>query len=206
MKHKKPLALILSLITALTLSIPAIAQEGNIPDKIIILHTNDVHCGIDDNIGYAGLVSCKAQMEQVYGRENVTLVDAGDAIQGGAIGTLSDGAFPVDIMNQAGYDIAVPGNHEFDYGMDNFLRLAEERAEYTYVCSNFINLKTGSSVFLPLKLFLTGTWMWLMWELIHRKALPNPPLCTSRMMRGIISMASVRGTMDRIYMITCRIP
>ena len=129
MKHKKPLALILSLITALTLSIPAIAQEGNIPDKIIILHTNDVHCGIDDNIGYAGLVSCKAQMEQVYGRENVTLVDAGDAIQGGAIGTLSDGAFPVDIMNQAGYDIAVPGNHEFDYGMDNFLRLAEERVE-----------------------------------------------------------------------------
>ena len=102
MKHKKPLALILSLITALTLSIPVIAQEGNIPDKIIILHTNDVHCGIDDNIGYAGLVSCKAQMEQVYGRENVTLVDAGDAIQGGAIGTLSDGAFPVDIMNQAG--------------------------------------------------------------------------------------------------------
>lgn len=156
MKHKKPLALILSLITALTLSIPVIAQEGNIPDKIIILHTNDVHCGIDDNIGYAGLVSCKAQMEQVYGRENVTLVDAGDAIQGGAIGTLSDGAFPVDIMNQAGYDIAVPGNHEFDYGMDNFLRLAEERAEYTYVCSNFIDLKTGSSVFLPFKILSYG--------------------------------------------------
>lgn len=156
MKHKKSLALILSLITALTLSIPVMAQEGNIPDKIIILHTNDVHCGIDDNIGYAGLVSCKAQMEQVYGRENVTLVDAGDAIQGGAIGTLSDGAFPVDIMNQAGYDIAVPGNHEFDYGMDNFLRLAEERAEYTYVCSNFINLKTGSSVFLPFKILSYG--------------------------------------------------
>ena len=37
MKHKKPLALILSLITALTLSIPVIAQEGNIPDKIINL-------------------------------------------------------------------------------------------------------------------------------------------------------------------------
>ena len=156
MKHKKPLALILSFIMALTLSIPVMAQEGNIPDKIIILHTNDVHCGIDDNIGYAGLVSCKAQMEQVYGRENVTLVDAGDAIQGGAIGTLSDGAFPVDIMNQAGYDIAVPGNHEFDYGMDNFLRLAEERAEYTYVCSNFIDLKTGSSVFLPFKILSYG--------------------------------------------------
>ena len=44
------------------------------------------------------------------------------------------GRYIVDIMNQVGYDLAVPGNHEFDYGMDNFLDLAENRAEYPYLC------------------------------------------------------------------------
>jgi len=82
----------------------------------------------------------KQEMEAQCGADNVTLVDAGDAIQGSAIGTLSDGAYLVDIMNQVGYDYAVPGNHEFDYGMDNFLSLAageDKRAEYTYLCANF---------------------------------------------------------------------
>ena len=45
----------------------------------------------------------------------VTLVDAGDAVQGAPIGTLSDGEYLIDIMNKIGYDVAVPGNHEFDY-------------------------------------------------------------------------------------------
>ena len=50
----------------------------------------------------------------------VTLVDAGDAIQGAPVGTLSEGGYIIDIMNQTGYDVAVPGNHEFDYGMPDF--------------------------------------------------------------------------------------
>ena len=34
-------------------------QEHN----IVILYTNDVHCGIEDNIGYAGLAAYKKQIE-----------------------------------------------------------------------------------------------------------------------------------------------
>ena len=30
------------------------AAEGQ---DIVLLHTNDVHCGVDDNLGYAGLVA-----------------------------------------------------------------------------------------------------------------------------------------------------
>ena len=48
------------------------------------------------------------------------LVDDGDAIQGDIIGSFTHGEAIVDIMNEAGYDVAIPGNHEFDYGMDNF--------------------------------------------------------------------------------------
>ena len=126
---------------------PADAAADAAP--IVILHTNDVHCGIDDAIGYAGLAAYKAEMEAAYGADRVTLLDAGDAIQGGALGTLSDGAFVVDIMNQAGYDLAVPGNHEFDYGMENFLTLADSRADFPWLSCNFMDLTAGTPALDP---------------------------------------------------------
>ena len=154
MKQKKVLSLLLAVAMAFSLTVPAVAAEGDAAGtesgKIVILHTNDVHCGIDQakndagevtNIGYAGVAAYKTAMEAAYGAENVTLVDAGDAIQGGPIGTLSKGAYIVEIMNQVGYDLAIPGNHEFDYGMDNFLTLAQEKAEYAYLCANFTDLE-----------------------------------------------------------------
>lgn len=116
-------------------------QNGN----IVVLYTNDVHCGVDDNIGYAGLAAYKKEMEAAG--NYVTLVDAGDAIQGAAIGTLSKGEYLVDIMNKVGYDVAVPGNHEFDYGMDQFLELAKNKANASYICCNFISLATDEPVF-----------------------------------------------------------
>ena len=153
MKQSKKL-LSLSLAAAMTMGLaaPAMAAEETVkPEegKIVILHTNDVHCQIDQakgedgavtNLGYAGVAAYKAEMEAQYGAENVTLVDAGDAIQGGPIGTLSKGSYIVDIMNQVGYDLAIPGNHEFDYGMENFLTLAKDKAEYSYLCCNFTDL------------------------------------------------------------------
>lgn len=163
MKYRKLSALALSgaLIFSMGLTAsaapaaPDSAQDAGNSD-IVILHTNDVHCAIDNAIGYAGVAAYKAEMEAIYGEDRVTLVDAGDAIQGGAIGTLSKGAFLVDIMNQTGYDIAVPGNHEFDYGMENFLTLAKERADYQYICANFIDLSTGMGVFPPYKIIDYG--------------------------------------------------
>ena len=153
MKQSKKL-LSLSLAAAMTMGLaaPAMAAEETAkPEegKIVILHTNDVHCQIDQakgedgavtNLGYAGVAAYKAEMEARYGAGNVTLVDAGDAIQGGPIGTLSKGSYIVDIMNEVGYDLAIPGNHEFDYGMENFLTLAKDKAEYTYLCCNFTDL------------------------------------------------------------------
>lgn len=152
MKHRKLTGLLVSFALALSMSTtvsaaPAAAESSADASPIVILHTNDVHCGIDDSIGYAGLAAYKSEMETQYGADHVTLIDAGDAIQGGAIGTLSDGAFVIDIMNQTGYDIAVPGNHEFDYGTDNFLELANNRADFPYLSCNFMDLSTGSTVF-----------------------------------------------------------
>ena len=134
------------------------------PEKIIILHTNDVHCQIDQkknkdgivtNIGYAGVLAYKKEMENLHGINNVTLVDAGDAIQGGPIGTLSKGEYIVDIMNYIGYDIACPGNHEFDYGMENFLKLSTETSKANYICCNFRDLE-GNTILSPYTLIKYG--------------------------------------------------
>lgn len=134
------------------------------PEKIIILHTNDVHCQIDQkknkdgivtNIGYAGVLAYKKEMENLHGINNVTLVDAGDAIQGGPIGTLSKGEYIVDIMNYIGYDVACPGNHEFDYGMENFLKLSTENSKVNYICCNFRDLE-GNPILSPYTLIKYG--------------------------------------------------
>lgn len=141
------LAMVLSLTTGMSLT--AFAQDQD----IVVLYTNDVHCGVDDNIGYAGLALYKKQMQQQT--PYVILADAGDAIQGAPIGTLSDGGYLIDIMNQVGYDFAIPGNHEFDYGMNRFLQLAGKLNCGYYSC-NFMDLSTGTNVFAPYKMFTFG--------------------------------------------------
>ena len=128
------------------------AQRGADQD-IVVLYTNDVHCGIDDNIGYGGLSLYKKEM--LKQTPYVTLVDAGDAIQGAPVGTLSEGGYIIDIMNQVGYDVAVPGNHEFDYGMSPFLELSGKLNCGDYSC-NFISKETGNTVFAPYKLISYG--------------------------------------------------
>ena len=112
--HKGLLSALLSVSLSLALAGPALAAEPGEND-IVILHTNDVHCGIEDGLTYAGVSAYAKEMEAQYGADRVTLVDAGDAVQGGPIGTLTQGEYLVDIMNQVGYDIFTPGNHEFDY-------------------------------------------------------------------------------------------
>lgn len=118
-------------------------------EDIVILYTNDVHCAIEADeengvLGYGNTAAIKKDLEAEG--NSVLLVDAGDAVQGAAVGTLSDGESIIELMNVCGYDLAVPGNHEFDYGMDQFLSLAEE-ADFRYISCNFKDKTTDESVF-----------------------------------------------------------
>lgn len=98
-------------------------------ENIVIIYTNDVHCSIDDNIGYAGVSAYKKAMQAT--NKYVCLVDNGDHIQGGAIGLKDNGQKIVSIMNAVGYDLAIPGNHEFDYGMPAFATVVRNsKAQY----------------------------------------------------------------------------
>ena len=127
---------------------PTTAEETaylGLDNDIVILYTNDVHCGVDDNLGYTGLATVKNALE-AQGK-HVVLVDNGDAVQGDTIGTLSNGEYIIDIMNEVGYDVATPGNHEFDYGMEQFLALTE-KANFPYVSANFVD-SDGNTVLDP---------------------------------------------------------
>lgn len=130
-------------------TVPESPAYTPIQDAAVVLYTNDVHCAIED---YAALASYRQQMLD-DGYRTIT-VDAGDAVQGEVIGTLTNGSAIVEIMNTVGYDYAVPGNHEFDYGMDVFKELSgqaegEYVPEYAYISANFVDLQTNDTVFQP---------------------------------------------------------
>ena len=109
---------------------PASEKNG----EVVILFTSDVHCGIDQGFGYAGLSQIRESLE-AQGYETI-LVDDGDSIQGETIGTLSKGEAIIDLMNALKYDVAIPGNHEYDYGTERFLELVQ-KADFPYISCNF---------------------------------------------------------------------
>lgn len=120
------------------------AGEGD----IIVLYTNDVHCGINDGLGYSGVAALKKDMLQKT--PFVTLVDVGDHLQGDTIGVVSRGAYIVQLMNKAGYDLAALGNHEFDYGL-KALNSDMMAAKYRYLCCNVRYTGTGNDPFFGMK-------------------------------------------------------
>ena len=107
---------------------------------VVILHTNDVHTYINNPLSYDVIAAVKAELEKEY--DYVLLVDAGDAVQGTAYGSMDKGETIVKLMNAAGYDVATLGNHEFDYGMDGTMNVIDW-AEYPYVSCYFYHEKDG---------------------------------------------------------------
>ena len=125
---------------------PALARD------VLVLFTSDVHCGVDQNFTYVGLKAIRDAAKDAG--EHVLLVDNGDSVQGESIGMLTQGMADIELMNAVGYDLAIPGNHEFDYGMERFYELVGA-ADFPYISCNFH--KNGVLVFEPYKvLFLPG--------------------------------------------------
>lgn len=146
---KNQYSVILTFLLLFLLPLTGFAGEK----EIIILHTNDIHCGVSDNLGIDRVAQYKKELQKKG--HPVALVDAGDAIQGAPIGKLSNGESIVKIMNAAGYDFVIPGNHEFDYGMEQFLKLVSQM-KCGYYCANLIDIKTRKLVLPPYKIFELG--------------------------------------------------
>ena len=133
------------------MSYHAAAEGADVPDSetekngdVYILYTSDIHCGIDQGFGLAGLKEIRNSLEEAG--YTTILVDDGDAVQGEVLGTLTKGEVMIELMNAMHYDLAIPGNHEFDYGMDQLMHFAE-LADFPYISCNFT--KDGELVFAP---------------------------------------------------------
>ena len=127
--------------------------ENEKSNDIIILHTNDVHCGVQDTIGYDGLMLYKKQLLKKY--NNVILVDAGDHVQGGIMGLVTNGESIIEIMNKLEYDAVTLGNHEFDYGITQ-LETLEKLLNCSYISANYCYRKNKTSIYPPYKIIEKG--------------------------------------------------
>lgn len=109
----------------------------------LILFTGDMHCGVENGFGLAGLQALQQAAEKSC---DVLLADVGDSIQGEPLGTITGGSAMIELMNAMGYAVSALGNHELDYGMAHFLKLRGE-AHFPFVCANL--LLNGEPVLSP---------------------------------------------------------
>src|SRR5215471_997555 len=95
------------------------------PSQITILATNDIHGGIEPNqlgdgskegglAAFSGTVrAIKAGLKRKFGDQaGVLVLDAGDQFQGTLISNHNEGRLVFQAMSQAGYDVAITGNHD----------------------------------------------------------------------------------------------
>lgn len=137
---RKLLSILCSVLLIVLLSIPVSAANAEKSNDIVILYTNDTHANIDSPLSFDTIGALKKNLEKEY--RYVLLVDAGDHLQGTAFGSMDQGASVLQLMNKAGYDLAIPGNHEFDYSMDTFLERVRE-AEFPYLSCNLYHQENG---------------------------------------------------------------
>ncbi len=112
--------------------------------RLTILHTNDMHSHIDpfpsDHKKYAGLggMARRASLVKQIRQENphVLLLDSGDIFQGTPYFNFYGGEVEFKLMSEMGYDCATMGNHDFDNGLDGFLKMLPH-ASFPFVTSNY---------------------------------------------------------------------
>ena len=119
--------------------------------QIQILHTTDIHSHIalPPNTDAASKNSSGAMLQlgslisvqrENFGKERTLLIDTGDTLQGTLVASLSKGQAGVQALLSMGYDVWVPGNHEFDFGIEHFFQLSEPLRPIT-LCGNLHPLK-----------------------------------------------------------------
>ncbi|WP_430885083.1 5'-nucleotidase C-terminal domain-containing protein [Fusibacter sp. JL216-2] len=122
---RKLLSFILVLAMVMSMNVVTFADEDG--TEITIVHTNDTHSRIDegkyDGMGFAKIAT---KVEELRAQNpNLLLLDAGDTFHGQTIATLVEGESIVTIMNAMQYDAMTAGNHDFNYGQERLLELAE---------------------------------------------------------------------------------
>ncbi len=128
-------------------------------EEIIIFHTNDMHSRIvnsDDSNKSIGLAEMAAAVKAVKKQNKLTYwFDAGDTLHGMPRINISKGENMIPLLNAAGIDLFVPGNHDFNYGSDQLLFLAK-KFKFPLLAANVAYSNNGAKLFPAYKIFKQG--------------------------------------------------
>ena len=142
--------------------LPQISIGRNRELKITILHTNDMHSHIHPfssgrNKGFGGMAQRAGLINNIRkSEEHVLLLDAGDIFQGTPYFNFYGGELEFKLMSQMRYDAATLGNHDFDNGLEGFLKQLPH-ANFPFLIANYDFSKTIlKNSFQPYKVFNRG--------------------------------------------------
>lgn len=134
-----------------------VGAEPSPPFELNIFFTNDIHGGIvpvsaeflnpefppmlGGGASAAAIIKQAREKIEAAG-DALLLIDSGDIFQGTLVGTLSSGKAMIEYMNMIGYQACVPGNHDFDLGVENLTELIK-MSNFPWVSCNVIDKQTG---------------------------------------------------------------
>ena len=134
-----------------------VKADGDDTFDLYVVHTNDVHGriveGEDDSLGYAKLSTLLKMGRSVT--DNILVLDAGDVLHGTNLANVFEGESIGVLLTMLGYDAVAPGNHDFNYGADRLVELAEmsEAAGGPKVLAANILDSNGNLVFQPYQVY-----------------------------------------------------
>ncbi len=140
---KMMLSLLLVFTMVLSFAIPTVAAE---PKVIEVLSINDFHGSLKEGskeLGYAKLVEYISGVKEA--NANTLVVSAGDNYNGTALSNLTLGEPVNEMFKMLGMVASAVGNHEFDWGPDNFVKWAEDGG-FTFLASNIYDEATDTPV------------------------------------------------------------
>lgn len=153
---KKILSAMLSFTIIFSLNTSSVwASSKDDSTKITIIHTNDTHSRIlseDGGFGFANIATIAKETRKE--NPNTILVDAGDTLHGKPLVNVSKGENAVKILDAAGYDFMVPGNHDFNYGNERLKELSKLAKNFKMLDANV--KKDGQDMLTPYEIIEKG--------------------------------------------------
>ncbi len=132
--------------------------------RLVILHTNDVHSRLEAfpmdgsrNEGAGGIAARAKLISDIRSEEeHVLLLDAGDIFQGTPYFNLYKGEPEMKAMQMMGYDACTMGNHDFDAGIENFATQLKHVSFPVLLCNYDFTDTAMEQKSAPYKIFKKG--------------------------------------------------
>ena len=170
-----PRCVLLACACALGLALPAAASAARPPVEVQLLAVNDFHGALEPPAGSAGRIGTVDAGGVEYLASHVraleaqnprtVVVSAGDLIGASPLlSALFHDEPTIEAMNLLGLDLNAVGNHEFDEGAEELLRMAEggchptegcldgdgfRGADFGFLAANVVSADTGEPLFEP---------------------------------------------------------